>query len=108
MQVELMRFRKNSDFIDIGNFEVGIYEIGLIAIRDESPLTSSGFAGRFGTWPLRYTPFRDNSIRIIVTSGHIISGQARFGIAQLHYFKLGLLCTDSSLGKSVQAPIRYY
>ena len=113
----LKRFRKNSNFIDIGNFEVGIYfrdwhvyEIGLIAIHDESPLTSSGCAGRFGTWPLRYTPFRDifNSVhshfgtcpsRIIVTSGpghvisgHVISGQARFGTAQPYYFKL--LCTD--------------
>ena len=56
----------NSDFIVIGNFEVGInfrdwrvYEIGLIAIRDESPpLFCAGGAGRFGTWPLRCTPFR--------------------------------------------------
>ena len=43
---------KNSDFIDIGNFEVRIYfrdlrvyYIGLIAVRDESPLTISGCAG---------------------------------------------------------------
>ena len=41
MQVELIRFRKNINFIDVGNFEVGIYfrdrhvyETGLIAIRD--------------------------------------------------------------------------
>ena len=47
---------KNIDFIDMGNFEVGIYfrdrrvyEIGLIAIRDESQLFCSGCAGRFGT-----------------------------------------------------------
>ena len=39
IQVKLLRFPKNSDFIDIGNFEVGIYfrdwrvyEIGLIAM----------------------------------------------------------------------------
>ena len=25
MQGELIRFRKNSEFIDVGNFEVGIY-----------------------------------------------------------------------------------
>ena len=49
MQVELIRFRKNIDFIDVGNFEVGIsfrdrrvYEIGLIAIRDVSPLFCAG------------------------------------------------------------------
>ena len=51
----------------------------LIANRDESPLVG----------------------RNIVTSGHVISGQARFGTAQLHYFKL--LRTGSSHGKSVQA-----
>ena len=41
MQLELIRFRKKYDFIDVGNFEVGIYfrgrhvyETGLIAIRD--------------------------------------------------------------------------
>ena len=55
-----------------------------IVTRDESPLSS----------PLRN----------IVISGHVISGQSRFGTAQLHYFKL--LCTGSSHGKSVQAPIR--
>ena len=44
MQVQLIPFRKNIDFIDVGNFEVGnfrdrrVYEIGLIAIRDMSPL----------------------------------------------------------------------
>ena len=49
MQVELIRFRKNIDFIDVGNFEVGIYfrdrrvyETGLIAIRDVSPLFCAG------------------------------------------------------------------
>ena len=56
-------------------------------------------AGRFETCPHRYTPFRYifNSvhsyfgtcpIRYVVTSGHVIWGQARFGTAQLHYFKL--------------------
>ena len=43
-------------------------------------------------------------IRNMVTLGHVISGQARFGTAQLHYFKL--LCTASSHGKSFQALIR--
>ena len=44
LQVELILFRKNIDFIDVGNFEVGIYfrdrrvyETRLIAIRDVSP-----------------------------------------------------------------------
>ena len=57
IHVELIRFRKNSDFIDIGNFEVGIrpYSFAtavftkLGAIRDESPLFCAGGAGRFGT-----------------------------------------------------------
>ena len=48
----------------------------------------------FGTCP----------IRNIVTLGHVISEQARFGTEQMHYFKL--LCTGRSHGKSVQAPIR--
>ena len=92
--VELIRFRKNTDFIDIENFEMGIrfrncrvYEIGLIAIRDESPLFCAGGAGRFGTRPLQYTPFWDifNLVHShfgtcpfwnIVTSRHVISGQA--------------------------------
>ena len=56
----------------------------LIVTRGESPLSS----------PLRN----------IVISGHVISGQSRFGTAQLHYFKL--LCTGGSHGKSVQEPIR--
>ena len=50
MQVELRRFRrKYIDFIDVANFEVGIYfydrhvyEIGLITIRDVSPLFCAG------------------------------------------------------------------
>ena len=48
MQVELIRFR-NIDFIDVGNFEVGMYfcdrrvcETGLMAIRDVSPLFCAG------------------------------------------------------------------
>ena len=54
IQVELIRFRKNIDFIDVGNFEVGIYfrdcvyEIGLIATHDVSPLFCAGGTGRFG------------------------------------------------------------
>ena len=49
VQVELIRFRKNIEFIDVGNFEVGIYfcdrrvyETGLIAISDVSPLFCAG------------------------------------------------------------------
>ncbi len=44
MEVQLIPFRKKIDFIDVGNFGVGnfrdrcVYEIGLIAIRDVSPL----------------------------------------------------------------------
>ena len=46
IQVELIRFRKNSDFIYFGNFEVGVY------LRNCYPLrvaTGSGGAGRVGT-----------------------------------------------------------
>ena len=40
IQVRLLPFRKNIDFIDFGNLEVRnmrVYEIGFIAIRDVSP-----------------------------------------------------------------------
>ena len=57
-----------------------------IAIRDELPMVYRARARR--------------TFRNIVTSGHVISGRARFGTAQLHYCKL--LCTGSSHGKSVQ------
>ena len=40
-----------------------IYEIGLIAIRDVSPLLCAAGAGRFDTSPLRYTPFRGHDCR---------------------------------------------
>ena len=92
IQVELIRFRKNSDFIAVGNFEVGIYFATdvLIAIRDESPLFCSGGPGvpdvsahdHFGT-----RHFGTYSIRNIFTSGHVISGQARFVTAHLQHFK---------------------
>ena len=48
MQVQLIPSRKNTDFIGVGNIEVGnlrercVYEIGLIAIRDGSPLFCAG------------------------------------------------------------------
>ena len=49
MQVQLMPFRKKYRvYIDVGNFEVGnfpdrrVYEIGLIVIRDVSPLFCAG------------------------------------------------------------------
>ena len=107
---------KNNDFIDFGNFEVGTY------FRERRahcyPLrvaTGSGGAGRFGTWRLRYTPFRDifnsvnshfrtSPIRNIVTSGHVISGQARFGTAHN-----SIICTGSLHSPSASsALIRYY
>ena len=44
------------------------------------------------------------TFRNIVSSGQVISGHTLFGSAQLHYFKL--LCTGSSHGKPLQAPIR--
>ena len=43
IHVELIRFRRNSDFIAVGTFEVEnfrdrcVYEIGAIAIREMSP-----------------------------------------------------------------------
>ena len=48
IHVELIRFSKNIDFIDAGNFEVGnfrdrrVYENRLISIRDASPLFCAG------------------------------------------------------------------
>ena len=42
IQVELIRFRKNSEFIAIANFEVGIY------FRDRRALFCSRGTGRFG------------------------------------------------------------
>ena len=82
IQVELIRFRKNIDFIDGGNFEVGnfrdrrVYEIGLIAIRDVSPLFCA-VARKAG------------------------GGGKGF---RLSAFPTG---AGSSHGKSVQAPIRF-
>ena len=80
-----------------------VYKIGLLlsmTCRHCSVQWASDVSGHdhFGT-----RHFGTYSIRYIVTSGHVISGQARFGTAQLLYFKL--LCTGSSHGKSVQAPI---
>ena len=47
MQLELIRFRKNSDFIDFINFEVGLYfrDRSAHCIRDESPLFGSEVPG---------------------------------------------------------------
>ena len=48
MQVQLIPSSKNINFIDVGNFEVGNFsdrsvdKIGLIAIRDVSPLFCAG------------------------------------------------------------------
>ena len=71
----------------------------LIVTRDESPLVYHTLES--ASEHSHFSPLRN-----IVISGHVISGQARFGTAQLHYFKLPVLCTGSSHGKSVQAPIR--
>ena len=47
VQVELIRFRKNSDSIDFTNFEVGLYFRDRCAycIRDESPIFGSEAPG---------------------------------------------------------------
>ena len=45
----------------------------LIVTRDESPLVYRA---------------PESPLRNIVISGHVLSGQARFGTADLHYFKL--------------------
>ena len=122
--VELIRFRKNSDFIDIGNFEVGkiqfrdcrVYEIGLIAIRDESPMFCAGAPDVSGHEDFGTRHFGTYSIRqaYIVTSGH-----SQFGTQSLrhlsyrdkhdsvlHNYYVKYVYTCSSHGKSVQAPIR--
>ena len=54
IQVELIRFRKQIAILlklEILKWEYrgGVYEIGFIAFRDESPLICAGGAGRFGT-----------------------------------------------------------
>ena len=92
VKVEFKLFRK---YIDIGNFEVElyfrdwlVYDIGLIVTRDESPLTRSWGAGRFGASPFRYTPFRDTINSVHNYSHFETSGQARLGTALLHFIKL--------------------
>ena len=72
----------------------------LIAIRYESPLVQGRRTFRdmtmhfgtrnFGTFSIRYSHFETCPIRNIVTSGHVISGKARFGTAQQHYFKYNM------------------
>ena len=64
----------------------------LIVTRDESPLV------------YRVPESTSEHIHFGPLRNIVILGQARFGTAQLHYFKL--LFTGSSHGKSVQAPIR--
>ena len=116
IQVEIIRLRKNSEFIAFGNFEVEIIILSrptcsLLSVptvlfrgrRTFRHMTTSVHAisvhvqfvhSHVGTCP----------IRNIVTSGHVISGQRRFGTAQLHYFKLLYMyvpCANSAL-------IRYY
>ena len=58
IQVELIRFRKNSDFIAVKNFEVGIY------FRDQRAHCYESMMSHFVTYSIRY----------IVTSGNVISG----------------------------------
>ena len=69
----------------------------LIVTRDESPLVYHALVS--ASEHSHFGPLRN-----IVISGHVISGQARFGTTQLHNFKSQ--CTGSLHGKSVQAPIR--
>ena len=97
IQVELIRFRKNSDFIiDFGNFEVGIY----FGDRRSHCCTLRVVTDLFRGHRARRT-FRGMTTSVhtisghfqfgtytVVTSGHVISGQARFGTTQQHYFKL--------------------
>ena len=64
--------------------------------RDESPLVYR--APESASEHSHFGPLRN-----IVISEPVISGQTRFGTAQLHYLKLLGAC--SSHGKSVQAPI---
>ena len=71
IQVELIRFVKNSDFIAIEYFEVGIYFPDRRAHCYPRPVATVLFRGR-RVWTRR--TFRD-----ITTSVHAISGHIQFG-----------------------------
>ena len=63
VQVELIRFRKNSDFIGLlkrwsGNI-LSRPTCSLLSVTSRHWLGDAGRAVRFGTWPLRCMPFRD-------------------------------------------------
>ena len=79
--VELTGFLKNCGFIDIGNFEVGIYfrdyrvcEIGVIAIRTSRHFSVLGAPDISGHDHIDTCRFVAYSIHYIVTSRH-----AQFG-----------------------------
>ena len=79
IQVELIRFRENSDFIGVGNFEVGIYFRDGHAHCYPRRVASNLLMGRRA----RRT-FRDMTTSVHSISGHIqfgivISGHAQFG-----------------------------
>ena len=77
-QVELIRFRKkNSDFIDVGNFEVGIYFCDRARQAHCYPSATRTVLVRGGGGRARRT-FRD-----MTTSVHAISGQIQFGTQSL-------------------------
>ena len=73
---------------------------GLIAIGDTVLFRGAERTGHFRTFTTSvhailghvfnsvHSHFGTCPIRNIVTLGHVISGQARFRTAQLHYFKL--------------------
>ena len=122
IQMELIRLPNNTEFIAVGNFEVGIYfcdrrahcyprRVATVQFRWRGARRTfrhmiTSVHAMSGHIQLSTQSLRDMPIRNIVTSGDVISGQARFGTAQLHSFKL--LCTGSSHGKSVQALIQLH
>ncbi len=85
IQMELIRFRKLASLLTFETLK-WIYTTDVLSVTR------------------RHWSVAGRTFRKIVTSGHVISGQAQFGTAQLHHLKL--LCTGSSHGNSVQAPIR--
>ena len=95
IQVELIRFRKNSDFIDIGNFEVETY------FRDR----------RAHCYPIRFSPLVNRAPGAPNVSEHSHFGTCHIGTSTIRdcttaLFQVKLPYTCSSHGKSVQGPIR--
>ena len=109
--MELIRFRKIATLLSLETlkWEYTFAADVLIAIRYESPLVqgASGVPDVSGHDHFGTRHFGTFSSWYVVTSGHVISGQARFGTEQQHYFKL--LCTGSSHGPSANSALfRYY